>query len=120
MIHPHHMIQYARKRLFRPFFAHSLRLRIELLILVLALGALYVLGLELVNVKAAVYKLLLVTIGVLYAHISRHFIWPYIDVSDLIWSTNGAEKVPANLRAAAVFGVFFFMGMVVLAFMVGL
>jgi hypothetical protein len=96
-----------------------LRLKFELSVFVASVVGLYVMGLEAVNVKAVFYKLNLLTLAVLFAHISRKVVFPYVDMKELLMGENGATKYAAGVRANTILGIFLYYVGVIVAFMLG-
>jgi len=83
-----------------------MRLRSPVVILAISIAVLYVLGIGVVNLQAAAYKLALISVILVYVHFMRKELFPYHD-----------QESCSDARAL---GMFIFMGLVVVAFMVGL
>ena len=82
------------------------RLRTPVLTGLLAAAVLWVIGLAVVNIQATAYKFGQLTLVLIFVHFARKEMFPYHD-----------QKSCSDLRAL---GMYLFMGLVVVAFMVGL
>ncbi len=92
------------------------RLRFDVLILLLVMGAIVWLAasqpvgpdgqnLLATNVQEVLFKLLLLSLPLIYWHVSRRTTWPYINLEACIFGTGRWEAVPPTVRGAVAFGV---------------
>jgi len=81
-------------------------MRTVLLVAFLSGAALYSIGLSIINLQALAYKLVQLTIAIIFVHFLRKELFPYHD-----------QEECSDLRAL---GMLIFMGLVILSFMLGL
>ena len=90
-------------------------LRFDAAVMLISAALLTWLGIGLINVRELLFKFLLLTFAVTYAHLTRRTLWRYVNLSDCIFGVGLFQDVSANVRAAVVLGLYLFYAAVILA-----
>ncbi len=81
------------------------RVKFDVIVLILVCAAILWLGLNRINVQEVLFKLLLLSLPLIYWHISRQSTWGYIHLKPAIFGEGEWANVPPVVRAAVVFGI---------------
>jgi hypothetical protein len=90
------------------------RSRVEFIVLIIAGGILLSLNVSRGNIEVILYKSSLLALATLLVHFSRHYLFPYGSLGEMV------KKGGARVQAAAVLGILIFMGLVIHAFLSGI
>lgn len=97
----------------------SKRLAFLIVIFVVSVGLMYYMGGDVrpsaahLRITTVAYKFALLTSVIIFAHIVRQLMHPYLDIKELM------DRTPIT-RAASILGIFIFISAIILAFMLGI
>lgn len=95
-------------------WAEARRVRVELIVIALAVLAFAALGISRANLETIIFKLSLVAAGSIMAHAIRQLMFPYIPLMQVIFRTGPYRNVATPIRAVLVGGMFLIYAAIIL------
>ena len=108
----------TRAILFARIKHELLRLRGEVVLLLIVIGVFFAVGISRGNAENIVYKMGLLAVASIAIHISRQLMFPYICLEDCIKGDCDFKDIPVPIRCAVIIGILFLYPVLVYAVMV--